>query len=227
MQCSINEKIGLTFEETLRAVVRQDPDVIVLGEMRDRTSAEIAIQAALTGHQVFTTFHTEDSVGALLRLITMEIEPFLIASTVLSVLGQRLVRRICDHCREEYRPGGHQLALLEADSEELSKYLLSRGRGCEQCHYTGYHGRVPICELLIPEEGVRQAVLDRQPIPVLRRACLEQKNLVTMQEAGIAAVVNGETTVDEVLARLPKAAPPRAVSTILELLNNQSEGGER
>jgi type IV pilus assembly protein PilB len=136
-QCSINEKIGLGFNETLKSIVRQDPDIIVIGEIRDRFSADIAVQSALTGHKVFATFHTEDSVGALVRLINMEIETSLIASTIGAILAQRLVRKVCAGCRTEYKPEDRVLRRFGLNRDELNKFRLWQGKGCSACNFTG------------------------------------------------------------------------------------------
>ncbi|HWC78308.1 MAG TPA: ATPase, T2SS/T4P/T4SS family, partial [Blastocatellia bacterium] len=148
-QCSINEKIGLTFHETLRSIVRQDPDIIVIGEIRDRFSADVAVESALTGHKVFATFHTEDSVGALIRLINMEIETSLIASTIGAVLAQRLVRKVCTNCRVEDLPDDRVLRRFGLTLDELKQFTLVRGKGCSNCNFTGYRGRVGLYELLV------------------------------------------------------------------------------
>ena len=144
-QCSIDPKINLTFEETLRHIVRQDPDIIVIGEIRDNYSAEVAVQAALTGHKVLTTFHTEDSIGGLIRLMNMDIEAFLISSTVVSVVAQRLLRRICPHCKISHtgRAPGEIQRLGYAPTEAVGA-VFYKGKGCSQCKYTGYRGRVAV-----------------------------------------------------------------------------------
>ncbi len=217
MQCSINPKIGLTFEDTLKAVVRQDPDIIVLGEIRDRPSAETAIQAALTGHKVFTTFHTEDSVGGILRLLNMEIEAFLISSTVICVVAQRLVRRICENCKVPVQPDPKDLAMLNLDPASLAGFQLYRGRGCEHCHHTGFRGRTAIYELLVLDEAVKEAILGRMSSFKIRKLSIEKSGLVTLQEAGIAKAVQGLTTLGEVVLKAPPSMKPRPVAEILRL----------
>ena len=151
-QCSINPKINLTFEETLRHIVRQDPDVIVIGEIRDKFSAEVAVQAALTGHKVLTTFHTEDSIGGIVRLLNMNIEAFLISSTVVSVMAQRLLRKICPHCVTTYKPTPADLQRIGYSPDDIRNAEFRKGTGCAHCQYTGYKGRVGIFELLILDE---------------------------------------------------------------------------
>ncbi len=143
-QCSINPKINLTFEDTLKSIVRQDPDMIVIGEIRDKFSAETAIQAALTGHKVLTTFHTEDSIGGLMRLLNMEVEAFLISSTVVSVVAQRLLRRVCPHCAEDETLTPHQMRRLGYESRQPEELRFKVGRGCEACNFMGYKGRVAV-----------------------------------------------------------------------------------
>jgi type IV pilus assembly protein PilB len=216
-QCSLNPKINLTFEETLRHMVRQDPDVIVLGEIRDQFSAESAIQAALTGHKVLTTFHTEDSIGGLLRLMNMEIETFLISSTVVSVLAQRLLRHVCEHCAEPYRPNAHELQRLNCSQADLAGASFRSGRGCEHCHYTGYAGRVGVFELLVLNEMVKDAILSKKTSSEIRRISVETSGLITLLEDGLAKAAQGLTTLQEVLRHLPRMGKPRPLKEILRL----------
>lgn len=217
-QCSINPKINLTFEETLRHVVRQDPDVIVIGEIRDRFSADTAIQAALTGHKVLTTFHTEDSIGGLLRLLNMEIEAFLISSTVVSVVAQRLLRRVCDHCAEDRAPEPAELVRLGYGVGDLAGVRLRRGRGCIACRFTGYRGRIVVFELLVLNEPVRDAILARRTSYEIRRISMETTGLVTLLEDGIYKAARGLTTLDEVARELPRVGKPRPLPQLLRLL---------
>jgi type IV pilus assembly protein PilB len=215
IQCSVRPEIGLTFEETLKAIVRQDPDIIVLGEIRDRLTAEVAIQAALTGHKVFSTFHTEDSVGGIIRLLDMDIETFLISSTVLSIVAQRLLRRICGSCKESYKPQAHELGRIGLNSNEAAGITFYRGRGCERCNHTGYNGRVGVYEMLVMEEAIRDAVLQKRASYDLRRLCIEECGLVTLLEDSISKVLKGLTTIDEVRKHIPYTAKPRGIETIL------------
>lgn len=216
-QCSINPRINLTFEETLRHMVRQDPDVIVLGEVRDRFSAETAIQAALTGHKVLTTFHTEDSIGGLLRLMNMEIETFLISSTVVSVLAQRLLRRVCPHCAEPHRPSPNELQRLLLRQTDLIGAEFRQGKGCAQCHYTGYRGRLSVHELLVLNEPVKEAILGKKTSSEIRRISVETSGLVTLLEDGLAKAAQGLTTTHEILRCLPRLGKPRPIREILRL----------
>jgi len=217
-QCSINPKINLTFEETLRHIVRQDPDVIVLGEIRDRFSADTAIQAALTGHKVLTTFHTEDSIGGLLRLLNMDIEAFLISSTVVCVVAQRLIRRVCEHCAEAYQATPGDLRRLGVGTEDLRGAEFRFGRGCADCRYTGYRGRVCVFELLVLNEMVKDAILNRRTSYEIRRISVETSGLVTLIEDGLAKAARGITSLQEVMRDLPRAMKPRGLGEIRRLL---------
>ncbi len=217
-QCNLNPKIGVTFDETLRHMVRQDPDVIVLGEIRDQFSAESAIQAALTGHKVLTTFHTEDSIGGLLRLMNMEIETFLISSTVVSVLAQRLLRRVCEYCAEPYRPNAHEIQRLGCTQDDLAGAAFRMGKGCEHCHYTGYASRVGVFELLVLNETVKDAILAKKTSSEIRRISVETSGLITLLEDGITKAALGLTTVSEVLRHLPRLGRPRPLREILRLV---------
>jgi type IV pilus assembly protein PilB len=217
-QCSINPKIGLTYKETLRHILRQDPDVIVIGEIRDNFSAEVAVQAALTGHKVLTTFHTEDSVGGLIRLLNMSIEAFMISSTVVSVMSQRLLRKICPFCAAPYKPTSQELQRIGYSAHDISGMQLKKGRGCANCQHTGYKGRVGIFELLILDELVRDAILEHKPSKELRQICIESAGLVTLLEDGINKVAEGVTTVDELLRSLPRLHNPRPMADLRRLI---------
>jgi type IV pilus assembly protein PilB len=216
-QCSINPKINLTFEETLRHIVRQDPDVIVLGEIRDRFSAETAIQAALTGHKVLTTFHTEDSIGGLLRLLNMDIEAFLISSTVVSVVAQRLLRRVCADCAEPYTPTSIDLRRIGYAPQEAVAANFLLGRGCEKCRFTGYRGRVCVFELLVLNEMVKDAILNRKTSYEIRRISVETSGLVTLLEDGLFKAAQGITSLREVARNLPRVSKPRPLTEIRRL----------
>lgn len=220
-QCSINPKINLTFEETLRHIVRQDPDIIVLGEIRDRFSAETAIQAALTGHKVLTTFHTEDSIGGLLRLLNMEVEAFLISSTVVSVVAQRLIRRVCRNCAEPIQPDTALLRRLGITLDDLTGGTFMLGKGCDKCRYTGYQGRVCVFELLTMNEMVKDAILRRQSSYEIRRISLESAGLVTLLEDGLVKAAAGTTSLQEVIHNLPRFGKPRPLYELRRLLGNR------
>jgi len=219
-QCSIDPKINLTFDETLRHIVRQDPDVIVIGEIRDSYSAEVAVQAALTGHKVLTTFHTEDSIGGLLRLLNMDIEAFLISSTVVSVVAQRLLRRVCTECRQDVKPSQAELQLLGYALRDVTGASFAKGRGCPACRYTGYNGRVAVFELLILDEYVRSAILDKRTSHEIRNISLQSSGLVTLFEEGIVKAANGVTTIDEVMRCLPQVQRPRPLPELRHLLGS-------
>ncbi|MEJ2099680.1 MAG: ATPase, T2SS/T4P/T4SS family [Desulfobacterales bacterium] len=217
-QCSINPKIGLTYEETLRHILRQDPDVIVIGEIRDNFSAKVAVQAALTGHKVLTTFHTEDSVGGLIRLLNMNIEAFMISSTVVSVMSQRLLRRICPLCNEPYNPTSRELQRIGYGPKDIAGAQFQKGRGCLNCEHSGYKGRVGIFELLIMDEFIRDAVLERKPSKELRRISIESSGLITLLEDGIIKAAEGVTTLDELLRSLPRLQTPRPMAKLRRLI---------
>ncbi len=216
-QCSINPKISITYEETLRHIVRQDPDVIVIGEIRDRFSADTAIQAALTGHKVLTTFHTEDSIGGLLRLLHMDIEAFLISSTVVSVLAQRLLRRVCPNCRQDHVLTPDEVRRLGYSPKEVSKLTFARGAGCDDCRYLGYRGRVAVFELLILNEPVKDALIQRRTSYEIRRISIESTGLVSLLEDGIYKASEGMTSFEEIIRTLPRLARPRALPELHRL----------
>jgi len=196
-QIPVNPKIGLTFANGLRSIVRQDPDVILVGEIRDLETAEIAIHAALTGHLVFSTLHTIDSASAVTRLIDMGIEPFLVSSSVEAILSQRLVRTICPHCQEIYHP---PLALLrelgmDAEREDMTFY---RGAGCEVCMGTGYLGRTGIYELFLCDETMGKIIMRTSDAAEIRRAALE-RGMRRLVEDGVLKIRSGITTPEEVI----------------------------
>jgi type IV pilus assembly protein PilB len=216
-QCSISDRPGMSFVDTLRTIVRQDPDVILVGEIRDVESANMAVQCALTGHKVLTTFHTEDAVGALVRLIQMQIEPFLIASTITALLGQRLLRRQCRHCRVDYTPTASEIRALSLPREELASFSLTKGRGCPVCHYTGYKGRVGVYELLVMTDALRDTILDRPPAHEIRRVAQQAPDFVSLQEDGIAKVLRGDTTLSEVATNCPRRPILRPLKQLVEM----------
>jgi len=198
MQVPINAPIGLNFASALRAFLRQDPDVIMVGEIRDLETAQVAIQASLTGHLVLTTLHTNDAAGAVTRLIDMGVEPFLISSTVSAVLAQRLVRRICPQCKTAYQPSADLLAREGIDARRVGGRPFYRGAGCTHCHNTGYRGRLGIFEWLPMTEPIREQVMQRAPTLELRKTAVAQ-GMRTLREDGLQAVLDGHTTLDELL----------------------------
>lgn len=198
MQVAINEGVGMTFGKALRSFLRQDPDIIMVGEMRDLETSQIAIQASLTGHLVLTTLHTNDAPGAVTRLIDMGVEPFLISSTLMAVLGQRLVRTVCKKCRTPFEPTESQLSLLNLSPHDVGDKVFYYGRGCSVCNDTGYKGRKGIFELLIISEPVRGLINERAPTVVIRQKAVEL-GMVTLREDGLRGIFDGETTIEEVL----------------------------
>lgn len=217
-QCSIDPSIDRDFDSTLKQIVRQDPDVIVIGEIRDAFSAQTAIQAALTGHKVLTTFHTEDSIGGLMRLLNMNIEAFLISSTVISVVAQRLLRRVCRECASEYRPTPQDLRRLGYFGNDLDAARFVSGRGCDACRHTGYAGRLAIFELLVMDETVREAILNRKTSQEIRRLARESSHVVSLFEDGIHKAAKGWTTIHEVIRMLPRLDKPRPLNELSRLL---------
>ncbi len=195
-QTQVHEKIGMTFAAALRALLRQDPDVVMLGEIRDAETATIAVQAALTGHLVLSTLHTNDAPSSVTRLINIGLEPYLIASAVNAILAQRLVRKICPHCRAPYQPTDEMREFLTLQG--LSSDQLFRGQGCDRCRKTGYSGRLGIYELLVMDDSLRDLVTRNPNVTELRKLC-RQRGLVTLRQDGYAKIVSGMTTIDEVL----------------------------
>jgi type IV pilus assembly protein PilB len=198
MQVAINEAMGLTFSKALRSFLRQDPDIIMVGEVRDLETAQIAIQASLTGHLVLSTLHTNDAPGAVTRLIDMGTEPFLISSTLMAVLGQRLVRRICKNCSTPFEPTETQLALLNLSPHDLGDKIFYYGRGCSTCNDTGYRGRKGIFELLVVNDTIRGMINERAPTVVLRQKAVEL-GMVTLREDGLRSIFDGDTTIEEIV----------------------------
>jgi general secretion pathway protein E len=197
-QTQVNSKIDLTFARVIRAHLRQDPDVILVGETRDRETADNSIQASLTGHLVFTTLHTNDAPTAFTRLIDMGIEPFLVSSTLVAILGQRLVRRLCKHCKEPYIPTAQELADLGLNPEDIHSTLF-RAVGCEECNNKGYAGRTGIYELMVVDDEVRHLVNSGADSGQIKRFSVEKKAMLTLRDDGLRKALLGETSLDEVL----------------------------
>jgi type IV pilus assembly protein PilB len=198
VQVPVNENIGLTFARILRAFLRQDPDRIMVGETRDLETAQIAIQASLTGHLVFTTLHTNDAPGAVTRLIDMGVEPFLISSTLEAVLGQRLLRTICQHCRDTFQPSDVLLDQLGIARREIGERHFFYGRGCDACNHTGYKGRKGVYELMKISDPVRELINERAPTVVLKQKAIEL-GMITLRQDGLRSIFAGDTTIEEVL----------------------------
>ena len=198
VQVPIDASIGNTFAACLRAILRQDPDRILVGEIRDVETADIAIQASLTGHMVFSTLHTNDAPATVTRLRDMGVQPFLITATVEAILAQRLVRRICSACREEVVPGADIVADLELSTEQLATKKFYRGKGCDKCHRTGYKGRLGLYELLIMNDEMRDLIVRNASTEELREMA-RKHGMVTLRDSGMLAVFDGQTTAEEVI----------------------------
>jgi len=198
VQVPVNEGIGLSFARVLRAFLRQDPDRIMVGETRDIETAQIAIQASLTGHLVFTTLHTTDAPGAVTRLIDMGVEPFLISSTLEAVLGQRLLRSICSQCRTTYQPNQTFLDQLQLSRRDIGEKNFFYGKGCVACNNTGYKGRKGIYELMKINDPIRELINERAPTVVLKQKAIEL-GMVALRQDGLRSIFDGDTTVEEVL----------------------------
>ena len=199
-QIQVNPKIDLTFANGLRSILRQDPDIIMVGEIRDRETAEIAIQASLTGHLVFSTLHTNDAASAVTRLLDMGIEPFLISSSVLAIMAQRLVRVICAACREPFEPNAETLREIGLTPEECAPHggKLFRGRGCDACRGSGYRGRAGIYEMLALDDSVRTLIMQQANAHTIKNAAV-QRGMRTLLQDGARKVLQGTTTVEEIL----------------------------
>jgi len=198
VQVPVNEAIGLTFARVLRSFLRQDPDRIMIGETRDLETAQIAIQASLTGHLVFTTLHTNDAPGAVTRLIDMGAEPFLISSALEAVLGQRLLRSICSQCRTPYQPNEAMLAELGISRRDIGEKQFYYGKGCDACNNTGYKGRKGIYELLKISDPIRELINERAPTVNLKQKAIEL-GMVTLRQDGLRSIFAGDTTIEEVI----------------------------
>ena len=198
IQCPINHEIGLTFASALRAILRQDPDRILVGEIRDLETAQIAVQASLTGHTVFSTLHTNDAASTITRMRDMGLEPFLITATVEAVLAQRLVRRICTNCREEFHPTAEILLELELTPEIAKTMKFFYGKGCDRCADTGYKGRLGIHELIIMDDDLRDLISKGVSTDELRAAA-KTKGMITLRDSGLSGINNGLTTIEEIV----------------------------
>jgi type IV pilus assembly protein PilB len=198
VQIPISDEIGVTYERVLRTILRQDPDMILVGEIRDRETAQIAIEAALTGHVVFSTLHTNDAPSSITRLIDIGIEPFLISATLEAVIAQRLVRRICTECKDYYEPGEEILQELNLKRSVIAGKKFAYGKGCDYCNYSGYRGRFAIFEIMRLSERLKQLILESASSQLVREAALEE-GMVELRENGLLAIYDGLTTVEEVI----------------------------
>ena len=197
-QIQVNPRIDLTFERGLRSIVRQDPDVILVGEIRDKETAKIAVQSALTGHLVFSTLHTNDSASAITRLVDIGIEPFLISSSVIAVAAQRLVRVLCRDCKEPYIPDDMALKSAGITSDQIKNTMIYRARGCEKCFNTGYRGRIGIFEIMVLDNNLKRLILKTYDSNLIKKEALNH-NMITLRQDGIQKVLKGISTIEEVL----------------------------
>jgi type IV pilus assembly protein PilB len=198
VQCQIRPEIELTFARILRSMLRQDPDTILIGEIRDKETAEIAIQASLTGHLVFSTLHTNDAPSAIARLLDLGMEPFLVTATLEGIVAQRLVRRLCASCKTAYTPSEEQLMELELRPEDVEGRTFYYGKGCDQCNNTGYRGRQGIYEIMLLDDEMRDMIVNRASTQVLRHES-KKRGMRTLRESGLMAIYDGVTTIEEVV----------------------------
>ncbi|MCH2133739.1 MAG: Flp pilus assembly complex ATPase component TadA [Phycisphaerales bacterium] len=198
IQCQVNTDQELTFGRLLRSFLRQDPDTILVGEIRDLETAQIAIQASLTGHLVFSTLHTNDAPSTVLRMVDLGVETFLITATVEAIIAQRLVRRICSSCKTEYEPSEAELMELELRPSDVSGRTFFRGEGCDSCNGTGYRGRLALFEMMFMDDSLRELVMDQASTAALRNEC-RRRGMRTLRETGLLSIYDGRTTIDEVV----------------------------
>ena len=198
VQVQVRPDVGLTFGRALRSFLRQDPDIILVGEVRDLETAQIAVQASLTGHLVFTTLHTNDAPSAIARLVDLGMEPFLITATLEAVVAQRLVRRICTSCKTAYRPTEEQLMELQLRSSDIGDQMFHYGKGCDYCNGTGYRGRLGLFEIMVMDDTLRNLIMDKASTSVLRRESIK-RGMRTLRQSGLMSILEGVTTLDEVV----------------------------
>ena len=203
-QIAVNEKVGLSFASGLRSILRQDPDVVMVGEIRDRETAEIAINASLTGHLVLSTLHTNDAPGAITRLVDMGIEPFLVSSSIVGVLAQRLIRKICPHCSSEYTPSVEVVEGLGTTMNHLEKLspkgavTFYRSKGCSECRFTGYVGRMAIYELMVVSDEIRALILKETDAGTIRKQATKE-GMLSLRQSALSKLCQGATTVEEII----------------------------
>lgn len=198
IQCQVKPDIGLTFARCLRSFLRQDPDIVLIGEVRDLETAQISVQASLTGHLVFSTLHTNDAPSSIARLLDLGLESFLVTATLEGIVAQRLVRRICENCKEEYQPTEEQLMELALRPDDVKGRVFYYGKGCEYCNNTGYRGRLAIFEIMILDDELRELIMKHASTNILRNAA-RQRGMRTLREAGLLAIYDGITTIEEVV----------------------------
>ena len=197
-QCQVNTEVELTFARCLRSFLRQDPDIILVGEIRDLETAVIAVQASLTGHLVLSTLHTNDAPSSILRLLDLGVEPFLLTATLEGIVAQRLVRTICPKCKQVYEPKEEELMELGLLPEDIGNRKLFRGKGCDNCHGSGYRGRLAIFEIMAMNDELRELVMKRSSTNVVRDSA-KRFGMRTLRESGLLAIYEGQTTIDEVV----------------------------
>jgi type IV pilus assembly protein PilB len=198
IQCQVNTDQQLTFAKLLRSFLRQDPDVILIGEIRDLETAQIAVQASLTGHLVFTTVHTNDAPSTILRLVDLGVESFLITATVEAIVAQRLVRKICEKCKEEYDPSDEELLELQFHRKDVVGRTFFRGKGCETCNNSGYRGRLALFEIMEFDDSLRELILAQASTAVIRVEA-QKRGMRSLRECGMLSIFDGQTTIDEVV----------------------------
>ena len=198
IQVQVNPNVGLTFSKALRSFQRQDPDIILVGETRDLETAQIAVQASLTGHLVFSTLHTNDAPSSVARLLDLGLEPFLVTATIEGIVSQRLVRRICPRCREEYTPTEEQLMQLSLKPEDVAGRVFYRGVGCDFCNHSGYKGRQALYEIMIMDDDLRDLIMQEASTQVLRNEA-RKRGMRSLYDSGLMSIYDGVTTIDEVV----------------------------
>jgi type IV pilus assembly protein PilB len=198
VQCQVNTEQELTFAKLLRSFLRQDPDIILVGEIRDLETAQIAIQASLTGHLVLTTLHTNDAPSTVLRLVDLGVETFLLTATIEAIVAQRLVRRVCTKCKEFFTPTEEQLMELALRPGDVEGRRFARGRGCDHCLKSGYKGRMALFEILVMDDDLRELVIKQASTRVIRQEA-RKRGMRTLRESGLLAIYDGQTTIDEVV----------------------------
>ena len=198
VQCQVNVDQKLTFARLLRSFLRQDPDIILVGEIRDLETAQIAIQASLTGHLVFSTLHTNDAPSSILRLTDLGVESFLLTATIEAIIAQRLVRRICLKCKEEYAPSDEELMELELTRKSVEDQAFFRGRGCENCNHSGFKGRRALFEILRMTDQLREMIMEEVTTAALRNEA-QLSGMTTLRDSGMVALFEGQTTIDEIV----------------------------
>jgi type IV pilus assembly protein PilB len=197
-QCQVNTEAGTTFAKLLRSFLRQDPDIILVGEIRDLETAQIAVQASLTGHLVLSTLHTNDAPSSIIRLIDLGMEPFLLTATIEGIIAQRLVRKICDKCKEQYVPKEEELMELNLTPDDVRGRKFSRGRGCDHCHNSGYKGRMAIFEIMTMDDELRELIMKNASTNILRQHS-RRRGMRSLRECGLLGIYEGLTTIDEVV----------------------------